>query len=366
MLSQLMWVFGFFSLVLVLVYWVNRAVSLFDQLIANGHSATVFLEFTALTLPNVIRIVLPVSAFAAAVYVTNRMSSESELVVVQSTGFSPWRIGRPVLAFGVIVALMVSVLSHFLIPLSMAQLADRTAEISENVTARLLSDGEFIHPTEGITFYIRQISPQGELHDIFLNDTRRTGQTATYTAERALLLRADAGPTLLMFQGMVQTLDTATGRLATTRFDEFAYDVSALVDLSGAGARGVRQMSTAELLWPTAAGVAETGQSRAVLRYEGHARITEALLGLVAPLVGFAALMLGGFSRFGVWRQIIGAIVCLIAIQLADNAVTDAARSLGLWPMAYGPAILGLLLTAAMLWKAAHPGLLRRRAGVAP
>ena len=65
MLSQFMVFFGFFSLVLILVYWINRAVVLFDQLIADGQSATVFLEFTALSLPNIIRIVLPLSAFAA-------------------------------------------------------------------------------------------------------------------------------------------------------------------------------------------------------------------------------------------------------------------------------------------------------------
>ena len=34
LLSQLMVVFGFFSLVLVMVYWINRAVVLFDRLIA--------------------------------------------------------------------------------------------------------------------------------------------------------------------------------------------------------------------------------------------------------------------------------------------------------------------------------------------
>ena len=32
LLQQLLSVFGFFGLVLVLVYWVNRAVVLFDQL----------------------------------------------------------------------------------------------------------------------------------------------------------------------------------------------------------------------------------------------------------------------------------------------------------------------------------------------
>ena len=61
MLSQLMVLFGFFALVLVLVYWVNRAVTLFDQLIADGQSAPVFLEFSALSLPNVIAFVLPIA-----------------------------------------------------------------------------------------------------------------------------------------------------------------------------------------------------------------------------------------------------------------------------------------------------------------
>ncbi len=360
-----MWVFGFFSLVLVLVYWVNRAVSLFDQLIANGQSAFVFLEFTALSLPNVIRIVLPVSAFAASIYVTNRMSNESELVVIQATGYSPWRMARPVLVFGVIVAIFMSVLSHVLIPASIGQLTQRSAEISENVTARLLSEGEFLHPAEGVTFYIREITTDGELRDIFLSDARKQGQRATYTAERALLLRSDAGPKLLMFQGMVQTLSKQNNRLSTTRFQEFAFDVGALVDLPSVGPRTVRQLGTVQLLSPTDALAAETGQTTATLYYEGHARITEALLGFVAPLVGFAVLLMGGFSRFGVWKQVVGAILCLIVIQLFDNAVTDVARPLALWPLAYAPAVFGMILAIVFLWIAAHPGVFRRMRRVA-
>ncbi len=54
MLSQFMTLFGFFSLILVAVYWVNRAVSLFDQIIGGGQSAMVFLELSALSLPNLL------------------------------------------------------------------------------------------------------------------------------------------------------------------------------------------------------------------------------------------------------------------------------------------------------------------------
>ena len=122
--------FGFFSLVLVLVYWINRAVVLFDQLIADGQSAAVFLEFTALTVPNVIRVVLPMAAFAAAVYVTNRLSSDSELVVVQTTGYSSFRLVRPVLVFGALVAVLMALLTHLLLPASTSLLAVPSAEIS--------------------------------------------------------------------------------------------------------------------------------------------------------------------------------------------------------------------------------------------
>jgi hypothetical protein len=103
LLSQLLSLFGFFALVLVAVYWVNRAVGLFDQLIGDGQSALVFLEFSILTLPNAIRLVLPIAAFAATVYVVNRLMQESELVVMQATGFSAFRLARPVLYFGLTV-----------------------------------------------------------------------------------------------------------------------------------------------------------------------------------------------------------------------------------------------------------------------
>ena len=189
MLSQLLAVFGFFSLILVAVYWVNRAVSLFDQIIGSGQTALVFFELSALSLPNVIRIVLPLSAFAATVFVTNRLASESELVVMQATGFSPFRLARPVLVFGLIVAAILSVLAHYLVPASRERFSERSTEISESVSARFLTEGQFLHPSDGITFYIRDISSTGELRDVFLSDNRQPDELTFYTAKRALFAR---------------------------------------------------------------------------------------------------------------------------------------------------------------------------------
>ena len=219
MLSQLFVLFSFFALVLVAVYWVNRAVILFDQLIADGHSATVFLEFTALSLPKVIGMVLPMAAFAASVYVTNRLSGDSELTVMQATGYSPWRLARPVFVFGLLVAVMMNILTHFLIPASLEQLKEREREISGSVSAKLLREGVFLHPANGVTFYIRDISPDGELRDVFMSDDRDEMRHITYTAERAYLLRDEAGPKLVMVDGMAQILTPRTGQLSTTNFN---------------------------------------------------------------------------------------------------------------------------------------------------
>jgi len=304
MLSQLLTLFGFFSLILVLIYWINRAVRLFDSLIADGQSAWVFLELTSLSLPGLIRIVLPLSAFVAAVYVTNRMASDSELTVVQATGYSPARLARPVLYFGIIVALMMSVLTHILVPLSSERLAIRSAEISQNLTARLLTAGAFLTPTDNVTFYIRDITQAGEMLDIFISDSTNPARRVTYTASQAYLVRTDNGPQLVLINGLAQTLTLATNRLTTTGFEDFTYDVGALISESTLRTQSLNGLSTWALLRPSAQTIADTNQTPDQLILRAHDRFAQAALAFVAALVGFSALIAGRFSRFGLWRNI--------------------------------------------------------------
>ncbi len=363
MLSQLLALFGFFSLVLVLVYWVNRAVVLFDRLIANGHSAWVFVEFTALTLPNVIRLVLPVSAFAAAVYVAQRQRADSELVVVQATGFSPWRLARPALAFGAVVALAVSVLAHLAAPASLRALSERTAEIAQDVTAGLLTPGTFLHPGDGITFYIRDITVSGELRDIFLSDARRPDRDTVYSAGRAMLVRSQAGPRLLMFDGTVQTLRKADGaevedgRMSLTGFDDFAFDIGAIFDMPAAARRRPAEVGTLELLRAPPTLSAETDRPRPALVFEAHERFAQAATALALPGMALSVLLLGGHSRLGGWGRVAAAVLALVAVELVRNAVTGPGRSdVALFWLAYAPALLAAAIAALCLAVASGPG----------
>jgi len=361
-LARLITHFGFFALILVLVYWVNRAVALFDQLIANGETALVFLEFSVLSLPNVIRLVLPIAAAIATIYVANRLSADSELVVVQATGHAPARLARPILWFGILVAALLSVLTHLLVPLSAARLAERQVEVAENVAARILREGQFVHPAPGSTVYIREISPLGELLDVYLSDARNPEGRVTYTAERALVVRSDTGPKLVMFDGLVQDLRADGQRLATTRFTELSYDIGALLGAARADRPDPRMLPTPDLLRASEDLMTLTGRSAEALRSVAHDRFNQAAVALVAPVLAFAIMMLGGFSRFGMARQIAGAAVVLILFKSLDNALGAAALRGGApWPLAYGASVVGLALAWWLLSWGTRPGLWHRR-----
>ena len=354
MLSQLMVLFGFFALVLVSIYWINRAVKLFDRLIGDGQTAMVFAEFTALTLPSVIRVVLPIAGFAATLYVTNRLSTESELTVMQATGFSPWRLARPVLYFGLIVGIMVAMLANVLVPASLKQLQLRETEISQNVTARLLTEGTFLHPTDGVTFYIREIAPDGRMNDVFLSDRRNPNESVTHTAASAYLIRTETGPALVMIDGLTQRLSRPALQLNTTHFADLSYSISGLISTEDRTSAQLRHFNTFEMLTTPVHIQVRTGVNTGVFAEELHTRFTQPLFALAAVLLGFASLLSGGFSRFGVWRQIVIALILLILIKALESLVTEPVLSnSSLWPLLYLPSLMGLAIAIALLARSA-------------
>lgn len=348
LLSQFLSLFGFFSLVLVAVYWVNRAVRLFDRLIADGHSAGVFLEFSVLALPNVVRLVLPIAAFAAAVWVINRMRNESELVIAQATGLSPLRGARAVIIFGAICAAITLTLTHVLAPVAEGRLEARDDQIAQNVTASLLNPGQFIHPGDGVTLFIDEITSDGALRQVFLSDRRNPKQQTTYNADRAILASREGATFLVLFDGLSQRLDRETTRLATTFFEEY----TVRVDSGGDGAGRVRLSSlpTFEILRDVESAAAATRVAPRKIAMEVAERTAQGLQSFVAPILGFAAMMLGGFSRFSAWRQITGAIVALVLYELAYRLTLDAAlnEAAPAWAVLLPSAVFAVLALACL------------------
>ncbi|MBO9436250.1 LPS export ABC transporter permease LptF [Ruegeria sp. R13_0] len=365
-LRQLLVLFGFFTLVLVGVFWITRSVSLFDRVISGGQSAIVFLEFTALTLPTLIRTVMPMAVFAAAVYATNRLSRESEMTVMLATGSSPWRLARAVVLFGLVTGVMMAAISVFLRPASVEQLEIRQAEVAGDVTAQLLNEGEFLHPADGVTVYIGRIDLDGTLHEVFVSDRRDPANSVSYSSSTAYLVNNAAGINLVMLDGVALRLDKDGRTLSSTLFQDASYDISALTSTGGMNTRSLEAIPTMELIRDREAIASAEGFSPGELTDELHQRFSWIAICVAVGLVGYATLMLGSFSRFGLWPQILGAFTILVLLEGVRGFVSPVViDEPGLWIVLYAPAVIGILISCLFLAVAGRPIWRRSRAEVA-
>src|SRR5215207_7391058 len=87
--------FGAFMLVLVsltAVIWVTQALRDIDLVTNQGQTVLVFVAITGLIIPLLVMVIAPIALMVAVVFVLNKMSTDSELIVMNAAGMSPWRL----------------------------------------------------------------------------------------------------------------------------------------------------------------------------------------------------------------------------------------------------------------------------------
>lgn len=362
---QMLGPFLFFVLVFTGVIWLTQSLRVVETVVNNGQSAGVFLEFAVLLLPMVLSIVLPLSLFAAVLHAINRLFSDSEIVVMMAAGVSGTAILRAVTALGLIVMLTVYLMTLYLMPLAQSEMRQRIEDIRGDVATAFMREGAFLTPVDGVTVYLRETGPSGELLGVFVQDERDPGREMTYSAQRAVLVREGSGTRLLMFDGMAQSMaaggaegGNATG-LSVLRFDRFVYDLTSLAEARANRARKPSEMFLPELLTITA----EEGAPRPVGRYraEAHEALSAPLYTLALPLIAVAIVVGAGFRRQGFAGRIVLAAGAGLGIRLAGLAAKSMVSGAApLWPLMYVPPLFGIL---AALWILSGRRLPRRRAG---
>src|ERR1700680_1550354 len=95
-LRQCLGMMAFITAALSTAVWLAQSLRLVDLIVNRGLSIEVFLYLALLILPRFIDIVLPIGAFIAVLFVFNRLTSESELVVMRSAGLGPLALARAV------------------------------------------------------------------------------------------------------------------------------------------------------------------------------------------------------------------------------------------------------------------------------
>jgi lipopolysaccharide export system permease protein len=366
-LRQLVAALGFFVLIFTGVVWLTQAVRLIDTVVASGQGARIFLEFSALVLPQVFVIVLPLAGIGAALYALNKLYTDSELIVMMGAGLGPLAMLRPVAIFGALIAVLMAVVLMVLVPYSGAILAERTRAIRSDLANALIVERQFLHPVSGLTLFIADTSRAGEMAGIFINDQRDPAQAVTYSAERALLVREGDEARLVMFEGVALTSGTRGEQLTSVRFDQFVFDLTDLLREDGDRVPRPSEYAVTALLRPSADMLASGRYSVGDFVSEGHYKLGLPLLGMVYPMVALVTLLAGGYRRSGFGRRVVVAIAVAALLQVLVFAVRARVQERPeLWPLMYMPIVLGFLYVGTLVLRLSRP---RRRpepdAGVA-
>src|SRR5437763_6119087 len=128
-LRQCLSVTLFVTAALSAAVWLAQSLRLVDLIVNRGLSAEVFLYLALLILPRFFDIVLPIGAFIAVLFIFNRLTSESELVVLRAAGVSPVALARPVLFLAGIACLVLLSLSAYYLPASHREFTDPQFQI---------------------------------------------------------------------------------------------------------------------------------------------------------------------------------------------------------------------------------------------
>ena len=349
-IGQILGPFGVFALILLALVWLSQSLRVVETVVASGQSALIFAQAAALLLPQAMAVILPVAAFAATLHALNRLRAESELTVMAAAGMSGLRLARPVAVFGLGVTAAMAVITLGLMPQASRELRDRMAELGADLAGALLREGEFIHPAEGVTVYVRATAPDGQMAGLFVQDDRDPDGRVTYTAERAALVRTADGPRLVMFDGAAQRLARSDQTLTVLRFDKLVYDLASLAAPGGDRRLRPSEYRALSLIRPTDEMVGARARGEFVA--EGHEQISAPLYALVLPLIAAAVLQSAGHRRRGGPGPLLAAVAAASACRLAGVAAKSAVGgTAALWPLMYLAPLLGGGLALWLLWR---------------
>src|SRR6266550_7460285 len=218
-LRQCLSVTLFVTAALSAAVWLAQSLRLVDLIVNRGLAAEVFLYLAMLILPRFIDIVLPIGAFIAVLFVFNKLTSESELVVMRASGLSPLALAKPVMILAGIGFVGLMSLSAYFLPASNREFKDLQFEIRNRFVSALLQEGAFTTISDKLTIYIGGRNQRGEVIGLLINDDRDPQQPVTILAEQGAFANSAEASRIIMVNGSRQRFDRQTGKLSVLTFE---------------------------------------------------------------------------------------------------------------------------------------------------
>jgi lipopolysaccharide export system permease protein len=242
-----------FALVLVSltgVIWITQALRGIDLMTSQGQTILTFLGVTSLVIPALVLIISPIALMIAISHTLNKLATDSEIIVMNAAGFSPFRLFRPFVYATFVVALMVAFIAAYLAPEGMRRLKQWDAEITADVLANILQPGRFAQLDQNLTMRIRERDPGGLLKGIFIDDRRDPKERVSIVADHGTVVKDANGSFLVLEDGNLERFEAGKRDPALVAFVRYAFDMSKFSKQGHDVLLGIRERYLWELMDP--------------------------------------------------------------------------------------------------------------------
>ncbi len=181
------------------------------------------LQFFGYMLPTVSGLTLPIAFFIGCTLAFNRLSTDSEYVVLKAAGVSFYRLLLPLLALAAVMYLLSSVVLMYVSPWGFQGLKRLFFDVARSRAQYHLRPGEFHDAFQGLVVYVEQTYPaERRLQGIFIADTRtQPGQVIT-AREGNILTQDDSLRVVLQLRhGRLHRYEPQRQRYYLLRFDRY-------------------------------------------------------------------------------------------------------------------------------------------------
>jgi lipopolysaccharide export system permease protein len=332
-----------------LAVWLIQSLRLIDLIVNRGLSIGLFLYLAVLILPRFVEVVLPVAVFVAVLFVYNKLTAESELIVMRAAGVSQTSLARPALLCGLVTMTALYALSLYIVPAANRGFKDLQFQIRNRFASVLIQDGVFNTLSDRLMVYDSGRNEAGELMSLVIYDVRDAQKPVTIFAERGAFVDTPEGPRLFMVNGTRQQRDESNAHLSTLTFEKYTLDLAEIGDSAEMRDRQPDERYTSELIFPPAP-VAGTAPTRAYY-VELNQRLAGPLAALAMAVLPVLCLLTGEFNRRGQSRRVLLAIALALLFEFLDVGLKNlSGRSDTAIPLLYLNMLLPLAAFGWMVW----------------
>ena len=315
----------FIAVTLAVVILLTQSLRFLELVFESGASSTSFWILTLLALPRFFEIILPLSIMAATLFLYNRMTSDSELVVVKSVGYAPLTLARPAILMALIVTMILMAMTLWVAPRALSQMQMMRQVMKAQFSTLLFREGVFNQAGKGLTVYVRERGEEGSLYGLMIHDSRASDQPpSTVLAQRGTLVALEDGYQVIVYEGTRQEFEPDSGVLKRLDFNRYTID---LPESDPVRQRWMEpdERTIFELLNPDPA-LARDIEAIRDFKVEVHRRVVSPFLAVLFTIIACVSLLIGPVDRRGQTRRIMWAVLSIVVIQGLYIAAYNMAR----------------------------------------